>query len=333
VHPFRVSRADVAIAGVVTVAMLVPVLVPHRQPWWVVALALLTSVPVLWRRTFLVPAIAVSGCSMTVLALAHHRLAHDPAVLLPYGPLVCTYTFAMLMPPLGQAIGGVVLAAGVIVSLVLPHENFDTFGYVVTSYVAAYALGLGTRARRAQREAVEERAARLEEARAAAIAQERTRIASRRERMTAVYRKGRSPRDAALAMFTDQGMRVPATRLAAAQSRWRPAYVYEFDWRPPEGVGAVHTIELPFMFGTLRFTGVQGGPEALRTDRARLTALSDRMVGAWTSFARTGHPGWTPYAAPRRTTMIWDLRSHTADDPRGFERAQWDGYVFGSLEL
>ena len=32
--------------------------------------------------------------------------------------------------------------------------------------------------------------------------------------MTAVYRKGRTRRDAALAMFTDQAMRVPATRLA-----------------------------------------------------------------------------------------------------------------------
>jgi para-nitrobenzyl esterase len=160
-------------------------------------------------------------------------------------------------------------------------------------------------------------------------------LAARRDRMTKVYRKGRTRRDATLAMYTDQAMRVPATRLASAQSRWRPTFVYEFDWRPPKGAGAVHTIDLPFMFGTLRFTGIQGGDEALRADRARLTRLSDQMVGAWTSFARTGVPSsaWPAYRAPGRTTMVWDLPSHTADDPRGDERALWDGYPFGPLDL
>ena len=104
-------------------------------------------------------------------------LAHQLPVLMPYGPLVCTYTFAELAPPVLRAIGGVVLAVGVVVSLALPHESVDTFGYVITSYVAAYALGVGTRARRAQREAVEERTRRLEEERATAVAEERTRIA------------------------------------------------------------------------------------------------------------------------------------------------------------
>ncbi len=167
-------------------------------------------------------------------------------------------------------------------------------------------------------------------------------LAARRERMTARYRKGRTSQEAALAMFTDQGVRVPAVRLAEAQSRWRPTYVYQFDWRPPKGVGAVHTIELPFMFGTLRFTGVQGGEEALRTDRARLTALSAQLVDAWTSFARTGDPGarrtvsrpvWPAYRAPRRATMIWDLPSRVADDPRGAERVLWDGFPFDGVDL
>lgn len=102
---------------------------------------------------------------------------------------------------------------------------------------------------------------------------------------------------------------------------------------PPKGVGAVHTIELPFVFGTLRFTGIPGGAEALRTDRARLTRLSDQVIAAWTSFARSGVPSrsWPAYRAPRRTTMIWDLSPRTADDPRGEERALWDGYPFGPI--
>ncbi|MDN3352933.1 sensor histidine kinase [Actinomadura sp. DC4] len=170
-------RIDVAIAAVVTVAMVMPTFVPHRQPWWVVVLAVLSSAPLVWRRRFLITSGLVTGGAVTVLALVHHGLAHELPVLMPYGPLICTYTFADLAPAAWRAIGGVVLAAGVIVSLVLPHENVDTYGYVITSYVAAYALGVGTRARRAQREAVDERARRLAEERATAVAEERTRIA------------------------------------------------------------------------------------------------------------------------------------------------------------
>ncbi|MEV7008829.1 carboxylesterase/lipase family protein [Streptosporangium sp. NPDC051022] len=167
-------------------------------------------------------------------------------------------------------------------------------------------------------------------------------LAARRERMTAIYRKGRTRQEATLAMFTDQGMRVPILRLAEAQSGWRPSYAFQFDWAPPKGVGAVHTIEMAFMFGTLRFPGVQGGEEALRTDRARLTALSNQMVDAWTSFARTGDPGarrtvsrpaWPAYRAPRRATMIWDLSPRVADDPKGNERALWDTLAFDGLNL
>jgi signal transduction histidine kinase len=173
----RVPRVDVAIAAVVTAAMVVPAFVPYRQPWWVVVLAVLASAPVLWRRTLLMPSAVVAGGAVTVLALAHHGLAHQLPVLFPYGPLLCTYTFADLAPPLWRAIGGVALAAGVIFSLALPRESFDTFGYVITSYVAAYALGVNARARRAQRAASTERARRLAEERTAAVAEERTRIA------------------------------------------------------------------------------------------------------------------------------------------------------------
>ncbi|WP_285577406.1 sensor histidine kinase [Actinoallomurus iriomotensis] len=173
----RVPRVDLAIGAVVTVAMVLPAFVPHVQPWWVVGLSVLSSLPVIWRRTLLIPVGLVSGGAVTVLALAHQSLAHQLPWLMPYGPLLWTYTFAELAKPVWREAGSVVLIAGVVLSLVLPHESFDTSGYVITSYVAAYALGVGARARRAQREAVEERARRLEEERAVAVAEERTRIA------------------------------------------------------------------------------------------------------------------------------------------------------------
>ncbi|MER7208291.1 MULTISPECIES: sensor histidine kinase [Streptosporangium] len=173
----RVPRADVAIAAVVTAATVVPVLLPRLQPWWVVVLALLSSAPVLWRRTLLIAASLVAGLAMTALVLMQDALTHPPFLLMPYGPLVCTYTIAALAPPTLRMIGVGLLAVGVLTSLILPHEDFDTFRYVVTAYVAAYALGVGARAGRAQRGMVEERARRLREERAAAVAEERTRIA------------------------------------------------------------------------------------------------------------------------------------------------------------
>jgi para-nitrobenzyl esterase len=170
-------------------------------------------------------------------------------------------------------------------------------------------------------------------------------LAAQRDQMTAVYRRsapGESAEEIALDMFTDQEMRVPALRLAEAQSRWRPTYVYEFDWRPPTGTGAVHTIDLPFVFGTLRFTGVPGGAQALRADRAALTRLSDQVMDAWTSFARSGDPNtalavprptWPPYQAPQRATMVWDIPARVVDAPRDAERAAWDAYPFSPLDL
>lgn len=174
------SRADVAIAAVVTVMTVTPVLVPYRQPWWAVALAVLMSVPVLWRRRAVLPVGAVVGCATTVLAIAVKPLPHSGALvlLLPYGVLVCTYTFAAADLSRARRAGGVAgLAAGVAVSLVVPQENLETYRYLLTAIVAAYALGVSARARRAGREAEREREARVREERAAAVARERTRIA------------------------------------------------------------------------------------------------------------------------------------------------------------
>ncbi|MEU8195137.1 histidine kinase [Microbispora amethystogenes] len=174
------SRADVAIAAVVTVMTVTPLLVPYRQPWWAVALAVLMSVPVLWRRRVILPVGAVVGCATTVLAIAVKPLPHSGALvlLLPYGVLVCTYTFAAADLSRARRAGGVAgLAAGVAVSLIVPQENLETYRYLLTAIVAAYALGVSARARRAGRAAEREREARVREERAAAVARERTRIA------------------------------------------------------------------------------------------------------------------------------------------------------------
>jgi signal transduction histidine kinase len=174
------SRTDMAIAVVVVVVTVTPAVVPHRQPWWFVVLAALMSVPVLWRHHAILTVGAIVGAATTILAIAAQSRPHSATLLLllPYGVLVCTYTFAAHDLSSARRAGGIAgLAVGVAVSLIVPHEDLETYRYLVTAIIAAYALGVGVRARRAVREAERERERRVREERAAAVERERTRIA------------------------------------------------------------------------------------------------------------------------------------------------------------
>jgi para-nitrobenzyl esterase len=163
-------------------------------------------------------------------------------------------------------------------------------------------------------------------------------LAAQRDQMTATYKKnrsGQSDSDSVLAMLTDQSFRVPATRLAEAQNRWANAYVYQFNWAPknPQSLGAIHTAEMTFVFGTKSFTGNPGAAEAYEANPGPMDALSDTMLCAWTTFARYGTPGWPQYREIGRITKIWDTPSRIAFAPREAERATWNGYNFPALTL
>ncbi len=162
--------------------------------------------------------------------------------------------------------------------------------------------------------------------------------------MIAVYGRNRQAlgllpgwRGTTMAMIGDQLFRIPAIRQAQAQSAHNArTYMYRFDWRPdaPAGtppeqdVGAMHCLELPFVFGTLRFDWIPHATTRDPTELARRRTLSERMMDAWLSFARTGNPNWTPYEKTRRTTMLWDDNPHAVGAPADDERALWDAYPF-----
>ncbi len=112
-----------------------------------------------------------------------------------------------------------------------------------------------------------------------------------------------------------------------------PAYVYQLDWGSPADGGkwgAFHTLDIPLMFGTLT------APGSLTGDGADARKVSATMQAALIAFARSGRPDgpngpdgdpgnaslprWDPYTLPRRATMIFDVSSRLADDPRGAER-------------
>ncbi len=100
----------------------------------------------------------------------------------------------------------------------------------------------------------------------------------------------------ALYGWTAQRMAIKQTAAGA------PAYLYMFDHGYPAadsaGLHGFHASELPYVFGTLDRLPVNW-PKPPETHAE--TALSDAMVGYWTSFARTGTPvapgapDWRPY--------------------------------------
>jgi carboxylesterase type B len=130
------------------------------------------------------------------------------------------------------------------------------------------------------------------------------------------------PGDLLAAVETDWFVRVPAIRLADAHANTTSGtYMYEFAW-PSPGLGAVHALEIPFVFDTLNkdlpLLGPLLGPNPPQE-------LADAMHAAWISFATNGDPGWPAYDLGRRATMRFDTTSQVVDDPRSWERALWEG--------
>ncbi len=165
------GAVDAVITAAVLAATAAPIVVSGHRQWWLLPLAALGSVPLLWRRRAPILVALVVGLATTGLALA------DQLPPLPFGALVCTYTFSALSPAPLRITAMAVQAAAVVASLVIPGERAASFGYVGMAYATAYALGAGVRARRARIQLLEERAQRLEEERLAAAERERSRMA------------------------------------------------------------------------------------------------------------------------------------------------------------
>jgi para-nitrobenzyl esterase len=120
---------------------------------------------------------------------------------------------------------------------------------------------------------------------------------------------------------TDRTFRMPALRVAEARSA-APAstFHYEFSWRTPAlgGLGAVHCLDLPFVF------------DVLDDDHAKLVAgdeapqaLADEMHSRWVAFVRDSDAGWTPFDGAGRATMVFDTTSEVVGDLHGPIRSLW----------
>jgi para-nitrobenzyl esterase len=148
------------------------------------------------------------------------------------------------------------------------------------------------------------------------------------DRALEVYRgarPGATPGELLADVATDWFFRLPAIRLAeAAAARGSGGtWMYEFSWPSPQfggRLGACHALELGFTFDTLA-TEAHGA----LMGTAAPQRLADAMHGAWVRFVTDGDPGWAPYDPGSRPVQDFGEEVRLVADPRGQQRALWEG--------
>ena len=144
----------------------------------------------------------------------------------------------------------------------------------------------------------------------------------------------RTPGQVWSAIQGDRVFRFPAVQLADRNAELEGStWLYRFDWKPRwfnERLGACHSMELPFVFGSLR----EPLPRWLLMARLEDQVLSERMQDAWLAFAKSGdpcsesNPSWPAYRPHTGEAYLWggseDLAPALPEDERGFWAEQDD---------
>jgi para-nitrobenzyl esterase len=117
-----------------------------------------------------------------------------------------------------------------------------------------------------------------------------------------------TPRAAYVRVTTDARFLCPSREIARAADagQTEPVYRYFFAYDDPSPAGAVHGLDVPFVFGTFDAVQTPNGPyQPTATD----LAVSAAVQQAWTSFARDGVPSTTlawPAWDPTDPTLVID---------------------------
>lgn len=165
------------------------------------------------------------------------------------------------------------------------------------------------------------------------------------------YREARRARGEAVdalslhvALQTDRLIRVPALAfLQAHAARGGRGWAARIDWESPmtmpgtdgRAYGAVHTIELPLLFGTNRAAPAL---DALVGDAPGAEAVTRALQEAWTALARDGDPAaggtdWPAVGSDTLPTRLFGPEPALAEDPRGIERQAMLAALTASGEL
>jgi para-nitrobenzyl esterase len=137
-----------------------------------------------------------------------------------------------------------------------------------------------------------------------------------------------TPRDAYVAVTTDARFVCLSRRYARAAATGGSPKVFRYLFSYPANrlFGAIHGIEIPFVFGSFdAVPGLTPTPEAF--------VLADSMNAAWARFAATGDPNgpglpaWPLYDAARDSSMIWDSPPSAVDGVRTPQCDFWDSII------
>lgn len=149
------------------------------------------------------------------------------------------------------------------------------------------------------------------------------------QEMDAAYRN--TPYKYLYTILSDSMFRLPIIRqLEAHTEHQSDIYTYIFSYHTPKYGGAFHTLEIPFVFGTLEKADIPDG--AIDTD-AETQLLAKKMMDSWVTFARTGNPNhdglpeWPPYNKSRRATMILSKAPKVEFAPLDNLRELWENII------
>ncbi len=138
-----------------------------------------------------------------------------------------------------------------------------------------------------------------------------------------------TPRKAYVAVTSDARFVCPSRRFArAAAGGGSPTFRYFFSYPANRAFGAIHGIEIPFVFGS--FDAIPG-----YTPDAPVRALSEAMNASWARFAATGDPSvpgtaaWPAYDPVRDRTFGWDAPTASFDGIRSAACDFWDSLLAG----
>jgi para-nitrobenzyl esterase len=136
------------------------------------------------------------------------------------------------------------------------------------------------------------------------------------------------------AYLADVHYRQPTNRLLAARSGSRgKTFSYLFTWKSPAmggKLGSCHALDIPFVFRQL-----EAAEAKFLTRGTAPQTLGNSMSSAWANFARfglpqaAGLPPWPEYGREHRQTMVLDVTSRVAPDPRSALREFWEAHRVG----
>jgi para-nitrobenzyl esterase len=150
-------------------------------------------------------------------------------------------------------------------------------------------------------------------------------------------RKGKlpiEPYEIGYAINTDEAYRIPIIKIAEAQSKNQiNTYFYLFGFESPlyqDLLGACHTIDLPFIFGTWDLKSPNTEVMVGRDNDEELDDFSKLIMDTWIAFAKSGNPNnhklpkWPPYEMQNRATMILKPTPELKNAPMDEERSAWE---------